>query len=172
MDIRYHSGTKKKPFFLKKNRPKYKYQSHPRCDEFEIAFLKTSPRNQEVIFNTRYEKMLSYNTMSRIKKIKCCSYYYAIDSLLRIGNLAEQNFLVKILDSAISYVHTNYDTGFKKLWIEKFNVETYSNVNRPIRLNSSAQYLQFSSYVTIKLGFIPDSKVKVRMRRGKNFKRK
>lgn len=157
---------------MKKNKPKYNYQLHPRCDEFEIAILKTRAKNQEVVFNARYEKMLSYTTMSRIKKIKSCSFYYAINSLLCIENLVEQNFLVKILNSAIFYVHNNYDISLKKLWIEKFDIKIYSNVNRPIRFDTSSRHLQFSNYITIKLGFIPDSKIRVRMRRGKNFRQK
>jgi len=163
---------KKKPFYLKKNKSKYQYQPHPRCDEFETASLKASLTNREITFSARYKKILSYSTILKVNRIKCCSCYYATDSLLRIGSLVEQNFLIQVLNSAIFYVQNNYDISVKKLWIEKFNVETYSDINQSILLNHSSWHPQTSSSITIKLGFRTDSKIRVRMRRGRNLRRK
>ena len=107
-----------------------KLLQHPRCKDFYFSPLSQGPLTLAYLtINAKYNNPLSLHLLKTLQNIRKRSFYKAIDILSYIANLAERNYLLQILYSAVTYAENNHSSNLLKIWVDDIYIEKRSKVN-------------------------------------------
>jgi len=129
-----------------------KLLQHPRCKDFYFSPLSQGPLTLAYLtINAKYNNKLSLHLLKTLQNIRKRSFYKAIDILSYIANLAERNYLLQILYSAVTYAENNHSSNLLKIWVDDIYIEKRSKVIDFIDQTNSKT--NFNYYIIIILGF-------------------
>ena len=102
-----------------------KLLQHPRCKDFYFSPLSQGPLTLAYLtINAKYNNKLSLHLLKTLQNIRKRSFYKAIDILSYIANLAERNYLLQILYSAVTYAENNHSSNLLKIWVDDIYTHT------------------------------------------------